>query len=315
MPDFIRAADRYFSQSLMTPARVVGTDDREQVEQLLRPIGHMLKLGANGAATERDSGIDRARDALEKVVGVDDRVKQGDLEVKLYPWIRICRIRMRCPDENGAPSSETCLGTGWFAGPKTIVTAGHVVFDREWGNRTLAKPVWGAAADIWVGYNEGYFLAHALSTNFRTSSAWRDYLENPNPDPDQQRFQVDIGCIQLSEPLADVPKFFDLDSPADAQLATHIATTSGFPADRDDGQVQYRGSGPITQILPGTFYHEVDTFNGQSGAPVWLGDHKVEQPVVVGIHTGGDENERRNWAVRVTPAVKNLIQQWVSENP
>lgn len=304
MDKIVQAANDYFARSVMTPMKVIGLDERDQPD-ISRTLRHLRGLGV------ADPAIDLP-DA-EKVVGADGRIAPGALERDLYPWVRICRIRMRCPDQGGVPSREHCIGTGWFAGPKTIITAGHVVFDNDWPGRSSISPAWGAAADIWIGYHRGTALAHALSTDFRVASAWWDYLHN-RPVASEKRLQTDLGCIQLSEPLSDLTGFFDVTAIKDRDVTGREITVAGYPIDRDDAQVLHSGKGPVKDRSGEIFYHHADTGNGQSGAPVWLSETSA-QPSIVGIHTGGDTSQGRNWAVLVTPAVKALIAGWVAENP
>src|SRR4051812_15241614 len=58
--------------------------------------------------------------ALETVIGQDDRTRI--LETHLPPWRMICALEMET-------TFGSFIGTGWFAGPKTLITAGHCVFD------------------------------------------------------------------------------------------------------------------------------------------------------------------------------------------
>jgi glutamyl endopeptidase len=44
------------------------------------------------------------------------------LDTELAPWRMICALRMRGQSGAGA------LGTGWFIGPRTVLTAGHCVY-------------------------------------------------------------------------------------------------------------------------------------------------------------------------------------------
>src|SRR5687768_6326230 len=59
------------------------------------------------------------RPPFESVIGRDERVRI--LDTDLYPWSAICALRMRGP-------SGGAMGTGWFIGPRTVITAGHCVY-------------------------------------------------------------------------------------------------------------------------------------------------------------------------------------------
>jgi glutamyl endopeptidase len=286
----------YFRRSTLTPVRTFGEDARSKLE-MGKVIAGLQSLGP------------------EKVIGpIDDRMARGALEASVYPWVRICRLRVRCPDQNGQPSGAAIIGTGWFAGPKTIITAGHVLYDVDWPGRDNSEPAWGAMADVWIGYREGLALGHTNSAKFRIADAWKSFVD-VSPIESARRSQIDLGCVQLGEALFDWPKYFDLNASGDLALLGQRATISGYPSDLSNTQIQYSASAIIGEVAPSFFYHDIDTFGGQSGGPVWLGGTDIAQPSVVGIHTGGDEAEQRNWAVRMTGEVKELIQQWVAENP
>ena len=59
--------------------------------------------------------------ALETIVGIDERMRI--LDTDLAPRRMVCALYMSGTSGSGA------LGTGWFIGPKTIITAGHFVCD------------------------------------------------------------------------------------------------------------------------------------------------------------------------------------------
>jgi V8-like Glu-specific endopeptidase len=79
------------------------------------------------------------RSALESVIGdVDDRTRI--LETKLTPWRQICALDIE--GKNGA----RFIGTGWLAGPRTVVTAGHCVHHPDlggWAERITVSPARG----------------------------------------------------------------------------------------------------------------------------------------------------------------------------
>src|SRR5512135_392612 len=57
----------------------------------------------------------RAPIGMESIIGTDDRVRI--LDTDLTPWRMICSLEMR------GPSSSSVIGTGWLAGPRTVMTA------------------------------------------------------------------------------------------------------------------------------------------------------------------------------------------------
>ena len=61
----------------------------------------------------------------ETVHGPDDRVQITNITT--YPWRAIASLLITAAD------NSTWIGTGWFIGPHTLVTAGHVVYIKNSG--------------------------------------------------------------------------------------------------------------------------------------------------------------------------------------
>lgn len=94
-----------------------------------RSVLHLVAKGKSGPI----------RPPFETVIDRDDRVRILDTE--LYPWRMICALHMRGPNGAGA------IGTGWFIGPKTVVTAGHCVFSNYFfGGRASTNEILPAAS-------------------------------------------------------------------------------------------------------------------------------------------------------------------------
>ena len=77
--------------------------------EISRSLRHIVVRGKGGPITP----------PFETVIGRDERVRI--LDTDLAPWRMICALRMRA-------QRRGTLGTGWFIGPKTVLTAGHCVF-------------------------------------------------------------------------------------------------------------------------------------------------------------------------------------------
>jgi glutamyl endopeptidase len=289
--------DNYFARSKLTPFKVIGEDDRQPTTTFPTMIRKIIK---ENAANLADS---------EKVIIKDgeNRIKIGALENALDPWIKICKVVAKGPGGGDFPA------TGWFAGPKTVVTAGHVLYDTQWGKNWGSEPDWTPFTDVFIGKSGTSALSKAMSTRFRVASAWHDFISN-DPNEESRRYQVDLGCIQLDTSPWDVDRQFGIDA-TDSELKSRAATIAGYPADIDAGQIQVRASATITKAQGHTLFHEVDTNAGESGAPIWLGGADVKNPRVCGIHTGGNDASQINWGVRINHDVADLIKAWIAENP
>jgi glutamyl endopeptidase len=241
--------------------------------------------------------------AFESVIGTDERVRIVDTD--LLPWRMIAALRMRGPSGAGA------IGTGWFIGPKTVLTAGHCVYSTHFfgGWATSIEVIPGLR-----GAGDGPDLRpYGSVTSSRLSSVDR-WTEHEDAD-------FDYGCIHLDEPLGDTVGWFALASFTPEELSGYAVNVSGYPADRGAGSEQYHAANRVLSVTDRRIFYEVDTFGGQSGAPVWV--HKDEADVVptaVGIHaygtggTPGNLNLVANSAPRIIPEVFDKLKEWVEQD-
>ncbi|MEZ4309014.1 MAG: trypsin-like peptidase domain-containing protein [Polyangiaceae bacterium] len=206
---------------------------------------------------------------------------------------------------NGA----TFVGTGWFAGPHTLITAGHCVYDAALG---------GWAREITVrpgrdGANEPFTALRCK--RFSTTDRWRTLR-----DPD-----FDYGALHLdkatAEPISTQTGWFSTAVMTDAALANQRVNVSGYPLDKGaasgaQGSEQWFHAKQIITVLPLRVYYDVDTAAGQSGSPVWL-----ETPAgrrVIGIHAYGVGGSTHlgivaNSAPRITKEVLAVLRTWISK--
>lgn len=218
--------------------------------------------------------------APESVCGRDDRVKVT--ATTAVPWRWICQLIITMP--NGAGFR----GTGWFIGPKCVMTAGHCVYSKAnggWARRIEVIPGMNGAARPY---------GSSIGTNFRSVTGWTS-----SADPN-----FDYGCIVLPNPLGNVVGFFGFASLTNASLNNLMVNTSGYPGDKPFG-TQWFNAGRVTNVTARKIYYMVDTFGGQSGSPVWRFLNGQRQ--AVGIHAyGGCPNS----ATRIISPVYNNMLAW-----
>ncbi len=235
--------------------------------------------------------------AVETVIHHDDR--QRILETDLSPWRRICALNLIAPDGSRA------IGTGWLAGPQTVLTAGHCVHDRDvFGG-------WASSIDISAGRDGAHFpFGTVTAVRFSALDRWVD-----TADPD-----FDIGCIHLDEPLGERVGWFAVGSVPPSELEHHLANICGYPADLGAGTEQYFHENRILHIGPHRVFYDVDTYGGQSGSPVWIQETANAEPIAVGIHAYGTRGTpfhlgiSANSAPRITPAVFEIVRTWIADD-
>jgi glutamyl endopeptidase len=216
----------------------------------------------------------------ETVCGSDDRVRVT--ATTAIPWRWICQLIITMP--NGAGFR----GTGWFIGPKCVMTAGHCVYSKSNGG-------WARRIEVVPGMNgAGRPYGSSVGTNFRSVNGWVN-----DTDPN-----FDYGAIILPNPLGNVVGYFGFANLTDASLNNLLVNNSGYPGDKPFG-TQWFNAGRVSSITSRKIYYMLDTFGGQSGSPVWRYLNGARH--AVGIHAyGGCPNS----ATRINAPVFANMQAW-----
>jgi V8-like Glu-specific endopeptidase len=233
---------------------------------------------------------------LESILGDTDRRKQI-LETELTPWRMICALEIE------SASGAAFVGTGWFAGPRTVITAGHCVFDPvELGG-------WAKKITVVPGRNvDKKPFKSASSSVFSTTDRWQEAQE---PD-------FDYGVIHLSSDLGAAVGSFSIGVLPDAALQNRLVNVSGYPFEPGEGKAQYFHANRVKALTGRRLFYDIDTMGGQSGSPVWAYEEGSEVPVVVAIHAYGvggvpaNLNVVANSGPRVLPEVLEVIRGWIA---
>jgi V8-like Glu-specific endopeptidase len=236
------------------------------------------------------------RRGLESILGVDDRVRVLDTE--LPPWRMICALSLR-----GAMGSA--IGTGWLVGPRTILTAGHCVYSTDFFGG------WASAIEVSPGRNAATFPYGTIAS--RSFSSLDRWVEQQEPD-------FDIGCIHLEEAIGRQTGWFQVGTLPPEELERYLVNVSGYPGDRGGGTEQYHHRNRILHVSERRVFYDVDTYGGQSGAPVWIHETEDAPPLAIAIHaygtgaTPGNVPLPANSAPRIIPEVFEQIEAWVEQD-
>lgn len=282
---------RAVSTGRVRPAYMVQTNNGGRVERVTGfDVGRVMAQGFGGkrlpqrVCSESLGAASWLEFAFpESVVGKDDRVPIVD--TTQLPWRCICHLVA-----DGLHSQQV-LGTGWLAGPRTVITAGHNLFSHKFGrsaSRVTVVP--GRQVDN-APFN--FFR----STRFDVHPRWRS-------DGDES---FDLGVIWLDADVGNHVGWFGFGSRPDVELQDLIVNTAGYPADKRMG-TQWFNAGRVTDIGPRVLEYGLDTEAGQSGSPIFAVDANDER-VVLAVHAyGGDAANR---GIRISDDVFHLFQDWV----
>lgn len=217
----------------------------------------------------------------ETVCGRDDRVRISP--ATSIPWRMICQLIVTLP--NGTKVK----GTGWFIGPRTVMTAGHCVYSHANGG-------WAKAIDVIPGMDANSKpYGSQVGTSFRSVTGWTN----------ERKTTHDYGCILLPDKtLGQRVGWFGFAALIDSSLKNLLVNNSGYAGDKPTG-TQWFNAGRITEVKEYQLRYLIDTYGGHSGSPVWR--YRENKRHAVGIHAyGGCPNA----ATRITRAVFNNMKNW-----
>lgn len=226
--------------------------------------------------------------SAEAVIGQDDRVQITTTSV--YPWRVHASLRITAND------GSQWIGTGWFCGPHTLITAGHCVFIRNSG--VPNRDGWVRSITVIPGRNGAQQpFGSVVSTNFRTVVGWANSGNE----------EYDYGAIILSTDLGSTTGWLGLGVYTDATLLASVANISGYPGDQPAGTQWYHAR-KVTSVGPRKVYYDVDTFGGQSGSAVYRIADGHRYAIAVHAYGGSTTNS----GTRITTGVFNNLVNWKS---
>jgi V8-like Glu-specific endopeptidase len=253
-----------------TPATEAETEPVVELRDVLRDIGE-ASFGPPDAFPET-------------VHGPDDRVQIT--KTQNYPWRAHCSLRIVAAD------NSLWIGTGWFVGPRLLVTAGHVVFIKNSG--VPGRDGWVKSIAAVPGRNgRQQPFGMSTSTRFHSVRGWTE-------DGDEK---FDYGAIVLPDPLGDRTGWFAFAAYAD--VTGFRGNISGYPGDKPAG-TQWYDTRVIDSSTDRKVFYDIDTFGGQSGAAVYR--ILNGQRTAFGIHAYG--GARVNSATRITRNAFDNIAAW-----
>jgi glutamyl endopeptidase len=222
----------------------------------------------------------------ETVHGPDNRIKITN--TSSYPWRVHCSLLITAKD------NSQWIGTGWFIGPHTLMTAGHVVYIKNSG--VPGRDGWVKSIKVMPGRN-GSSLPYGsvTSTNFKSVTGWTN---SGNPE-------YDYGAIIIPTNLGNSTGWFGFGVYSDSDLKNTTGNISGYPGDKPSG-TQWYDSRKIASVSSRKVYYDIDTAGGQSGSAVYR--IKNGSRYAFGIHAYGGSTT--NSGTRIIKAIYNNMVAW-----
>jgi V8-like Glu-specific endopeptidase len=262
-----------------------------QIEMVSRPFAAESSVRETAPDTSGLSDIGNASFperafVPETVHGVDDRVRVND--TARYPWRVHASLLITARD------GSNWVGTGWFIGPHTLVTAGHCVYIKNSGNPQ--RDGWVSTIRVMPGRNGSQLpYGSVISRRFRTVGGW-----SQNGDEN-----FDYGAILIPTELGNDVGWFGFGVLTDAQLIGAAANVSGYPGDKPEG-TQWYDNHQVASVSPTKVHYDIDTMGGQSGSAVYV--VRGGRRVAVGVHAYG--GPATNSGTRINNAVYGNLTAW-----
>lgn len=219
----------------------------------------------------------------ETVCGDDNRVRISP--ANRHPW------RMNCQLIITQANGNRVRCTGWFIGPRTVMTSGHCVFGHGSGG-------WARQIEVIPGMDgSSRPYGSQVATSFRSVRGWTRSA-NGNPD-------YDYGAIILpNNNLGNRVGWYGFASLSSSSLTNMLVNNSGYPGDKPFG-TQWYNAGRIDRVTSRMLFYMIDTFGGQSGSAIYR--LRNGQRHAVGVHGyGGCPNK----AVRINRPVFRNMKAW-----
>ena len=205
-------------------------------------------------------------------------------KVGQYPYCCIGLI-------NGKFGVTNYHGTGCLIAPRIVLTCAHNLYQRK-SKKEATEIKFTPAANKNKG--ESYEVAdYFYPDQFKTL-------------PKKEIRQYDFAILELEEDASQAYGYLGLDTGKMNVRDHEDIEICGYPGDKEDKEM-WTANGSVGSINEDFIYYPVPTETGQSGAPIVKKDGNV-----VGVHIGGNNELKVNFAVRLTKERRKIINKWIS---
>lgn len=221
-------------------------------------------------------------------------------EASQLPYAAIASLRLHI-----VTSTKTQVffaGTGWFIAPNAVVTAAHVT-DVEKAWNTVASPVsWHIEAVPGLARGARPF-GETWALRVVRHPQWSGISAS----------DFDVAAVIVTPLAAAGNQFLRAEPWPATALEAPTVSVAGYPFAQFRGETPVRHEGPVRVREGNCLFYDIDTEDGQSGAPV-LFDAGGSRPVtVVGIHSAGQGLGTSSLArsLNVGVALRSELLEWI----
>ena len=223
----------------------------------------------------------------EVIIGNNDLVKvKNTLQ---YPYSTSAYVKATFKFKN-ADSVEigTGRGSASFIKDNVLITAAHVVYDRESKTEATEVKIMPAATPDSNPFGEIKVKEVRYLKEFR------------NTDPDEPT-TYDLAVLILEEPIG--AQLGTLGLPNNLENTKNLdVTITGYPSFNKHIKQMYTDTKAVLQDTNDFLFYQVDTLPGSSGSAVYDSNNRI-----VGVHTNGSESEQMNYAVKLNEKALSFI--------
>lgn len=223
------------------------------------------------------------------IFGSDDRtVLTGEDDYKKFPYRTVCLIHTGRDNDGDGDVDVWGVGTGVLVGPKTVLTASHLIYGDSWPVSVYVYP--GGHNDsngsLVAPYGEIRSRQWTIGVYFRTKDRADDWAIISL----DTAIGEEIGYMGVSSSLSngDTVRLYGYHGDLDTQL--------GY------------GPGIVSNVETFKFCHNCDAIAGSSGGPITKGTSTV-----VGIHSGG-YSSTLDQACKVSDYIVGWIEEEIEKS-
>lgn len=238
-----------------------------------------------------DALIENNNIASRAIVGEDVR-QQITNPQNTFPYKAICQIIANYDIDGDGDIDEEHFGTAFMEGASIAVTNAHVVYSSKYNIRCKSIEIIPAKS----GNNNPFGVIGAKKLHICT--AWVEEFD-PNED---------WAVIELNSPIGKQTGWLGKMWTSGTLNGT-IVNTTGYPGDKPFNTM-WCSSGTILNTYDKYVKHDCDTYNGNSGSPIYNNSNQV-----LAIHSAGSEDATYNIGVRITEWLYNYLNSFNPAGP